>query len=1211
MKKHHFTLLLLFSYWMLIGQTDFWTDINQGALSSNISRENLPTQFRALSLDFENFQKKLSKAPSEFSNKKGLEIALPMPDGSMEIMGIWTSSIMEEGLANRYPNIKTFIGKSISNSLTISRLGYSKIGFHAIIQTTEGTVFIEPLMDGTSQYYLASYAKYGNVGQEIEAFKRTCSAFSENTFSEKNNHLEKEKTAKSRSGNDPVDLYIYEAAIACSGEYAQYHQANTKEEALSHIVVTMNQANSIFERDLALRMVLIEENDSLIFLDPTDDPYTDGSSVASSYAENPRVIETIIDPNKFDIGHVFVAKCIGGVVGIGGGKVCDASKSSGISCQFTSDAQFAINIVCHEMGHQLYANHSWANCPGNEDNYAGGTAYEPGSGSTIMSYSGACGSNNNIQSTSDPYFHVTNLQEILTDKLTGRTKGCAQIIPTENLKPTAIIHYEDGFYIPINTPFDLVGDGMDENGDVLTYCWEQYNTGPSTDLGMPAGTAPAFRSLPPTTNPIRTFPKLSDLINNRMDVREVLPTYSRKLNFRLTVRDNHSEAGGVDWQEVSFFATDQAGPFLLNFPNSAMDSVRIGDYIEVKWDVANTNTSPVNCQKVNILLSIDGGETYSHTLIANTENDGSQFVTIPDLLSDEARIRVEAADNIFFDISNSNFSILSPLKAGFSFGAAVENRQVCLPGTLEIDLQFYALLGFDNPISLSAMFEQPIDFSFDFENTYTPEENGKAYITFDEMAMRGSNTLVLTATAENADPVRREIDLELVGNQFNDFTLVEPANNVSGIGLPAFQWMASDDAKSYEIEIATNPAFGSHIVEVATNLVAPPHTPGSPLEENTIYYWRMRPVNDCGAGPYSEIFAFQTETLSCLAESSTEVPVLISSQGTPTIESSLTITQDFQISDVNVPKIRGSHDWVSHIRTTLISPAGTEVILFTGECPGAVPFNLGFDDEASTILPCPPIGGALHQAHEPLSKFDGESTFGNWTMQIKVLDDFGEGGSLDEWSLEFCANVSLQSPELVKNDTLSVKPQSGRLIESTFLLSEDANNTATELVYTLVKLPEQGSLFLNETLLEVGAQFTQNDIDKGFLKYKHESDATTGADQFSFTVTDGEGGWIGITPFDIFINPDETVVGTNNFIKNNLIVLYPNPANEVVYLEFKEAISVDAFLEILDVQGKIIKRQVIDNQNFVKILISNFKSGIYLFKIHFEEGVVVKKVIVI
>ena len=414
----------------------------------------------------------------------------------------------------------------------------------------------------------------------------------------------------------------------------------------------------------------------------------------------------------------------------------------------------------------------------------------------------------------------------------------------------------------------------------------------------------------------------------------------------------------------------------------------------------------------------------------------------------------------------------------------------------------------------------------------------------------------------------------------------------------------------YEIEIATNPAFGDFIIDEASNIIGTTYTPSGLLEENTIYYWRVRPINDCGVGPNSEIFAFQTETLNCISESGTEVPLLISSQGTPTIESKFTVTQNFIINDLNIPKIRGSHDWVSHIRTTLISPKGTTAILFSGKCSGSVPFNLGFDDESPNPMPCPPIGGALHQSQESLSVFDGESSFGEWTLRIEVIDNFGEGGSLDEWSLEFCSNASLEPPFLVANEVLPVKPKSGRLINEEFLLAEDANNSASDLIFTLVKTPVIGTLLFNKEAIEVGETFTQNDLNNGAFKYRHDTEATEGEDEFTFTVTDGEGGWIGITPFRIVLDASVTTVGLNDLANENLIIVFPNPAKEVIYLEFKNEIATTAQLEIFDIQGRLVQKQYIANQLVVAISISDFENGLYFLKLRTEDGVLTKKVVV-
>ncbi|MEM1122463.1 MAG: reprolysin-like metallopeptidase, partial [Bacteroidota bacterium] len=1036
----------------LFAQSPIWKNlaIEELALARNGQSTILPKKYSAVQLSANNLTKLLAKAQPEFSSKKGLIIPIPMPDGSTENYEIWQSSIMEAGLANRYPAIQTYKGKSVEHPAIIGRFSWTNRDFRAAINTQEGMILIDPISGENADYYTSYYAKDATITPEMATAKSSCGTV-ESPF----NILQKEPTsfgkiAKSRNNTDPVDLYVYRAAIASSGEYAQFHNADTKEEVLAEIVATMNRVNLIFERDLAMRMVLIEETDSLLFLDPATDPYSDGQDVARSYGENPAAIEKIIPPDQFDIGHVFVAGCGSGVVGIGGGKVCDASKSLGISCQNSfNDAQFAFNIVAHEMGHQLYANHSWSSCPGNEEQQSSGTSYEPGSGSTIMSYAGACGSENNLQNTADGYFHVANIEEMLTEKFVGRTSNCPEVVSTGNTLPAASLSYENGFYIPISTPFELTGNGIDPEGDVLTYSWEQFNLGPVSSLGSPIRSAPIFRSFSPSESPTRTFPRMSTIINNRMDDQEVLPTYSRNLTFRFTVRDNHPVAGGVNWATLSFEATEQAGPFWVEFPNAFSDTLTVGAFTEIRWDVANTDGNLVNCQKVNIKLSTDGGATFPITLIENTANDGAQMVTIPDAVTDRARIRVEAADNVFFDISNVNTKIVPAREVGFSFSTAFQEQQVCLPAKVALDVNTLALAGFVGTVNFSL---ENINKDISAIATEFPQlvagQNGTIVLDFPADFPTGPLTFKLTGTAMDLTTVERPIQLNLVSNQFTGFALSSPANGTSGIGLPIFEWVATPDASSYEIEIATNPSFGTSVVETAQSITENSFTPTSVLDQSTIYYWRVRPVNDCGDGPNSEIFAFQTQNLSCTEAQATEVPKLISALGTPTIESKMTVTQNFVISDLNVPNIRGSHDWISHIRTSLVSPAGTEVILFGGRCPGSVPFNVGFDDESPTTLPCPPINGMVHQPVDSLSAFDGESTFGEWTMRIEVTNTDGEGGALDDWRLEFCGNITVDPPNLVTNELLPVKPRSGRLISSEFLLTEDANNTANELVYT-------------------------------------------------------------------------------------------------------------------------------------------------------------------
>lgn len=203
-------------------------------------------------------------------------------------------------------------------------------------------------------------------------------------------------------------------------------------------------------------------------------------------------------------------------------------------------------------------------------------------------------------------------------------------------------------------------------------------------MASPSGNAAVFRSFTASSSPKRYFPVLSKLVLNATSVGERLPTYARNLTFRLTVRDNRANGGGVTYDntKVTLTVSAAAGPFQVTAPNTAV-SWSVGTQQNVTWNVAGTDVAPVSATNVDIFLSTDGGFTYPVTLATGVPNNGSAVITVPNNVTTTARVMVKGAGNVFFDISNANFTITAQQSLNeFASGESVS----LYPNPAEVDL---------------------------------------------------------------------------------------------------------------------------------------------------------------------------------------------------------------------------------------------------------------------------------------------------------------------------------------------------------------------------------------------------------------------------------------------------------------------------------------------------------------------------------------------
>ncbi len=742
-------LLIMFSILTVsVGnsQNSLWnlTSSERTESLEKFEKASMPFSYLLYELNLTALKNTLANAPKDFSGlTSNVVVSFPNHLGQFDNYTIYEAPIMEEGLASRFSDIKSYVGKGTIDPTSTIRFSVTLFGLHVMSTSGEaGTFYIDTYTKDLSTYIVYNKKSLINPrpftcynGEEIEEIAgRGINSNNESTSTLIND-------GKFRQ---------YRLAMACTIEYAAYHvnaaglsagtTAQKKAAVLAAMNVTMTRVNGIYERDMSLRMNLVANNDLVIFIDSDNFSNTNAGALIN---ESQSELNSIIGFSNYDIGHT-VSTGGGGLAGLG--VVCTSSKGRGItgSPAPVGDA-YDVDYVAHEMGHQFGANHTFSgtggSCTGNGTN---STAVEPGSGSTIMAYAGICTSN--VQANSDPYFHKVSLDQINAHVL--GTGNCAAITNNGNFAPVVSVT-TSSYTIPNGTPFVLTATATDANNDALTYCWEQTNNASGTNMPTSTQTSgPVFRSYNPVSSPSRYFPAMSTILSGATSNSwEAVPTVARSLSFYCTVRDNRTPNGGQTNGVSSTVTVGSTGPFNVT-SQSTPTNWTIGSTQTVTWDVNGTNAL-AGASNVDVLLSTDGGLTFPIVLVSNVLNDGSQDVVTPSVASAACRVMVKPTGNIFFDVNAaditigvtvtcetySNNNLLSiPDGTGANVGGAVVSKTLTVPTPSNTITDVNVTLGVTHTYmnDLILAMNHPDNTQVILYNRACGNSNGTATLTFND-----------------------------------------------------------------------------------------------------------------------------------------------------------------------------------------------------------------------------------------------------------------------------------------------------------------------------------------------------------------------------------------------------------------------------------------------------------------------------------------------
>jgi hypothetical protein len=631
---------------------------------------------KKLTLDETTFRARLDAIAFGGSNE---DVAIPLPDGTIVNVSVIQTELLDDDYKDSLPDARTWDISSNDERIAGGTMSFTAFGYNIMLIMTDGSItYIDSKNEtGADRYYISYNDKHEHeegINCDVDHEQLAASkSFAERLTSTLTN------TGIRQYRMAPV------STVAFHDRFGWLNGSKSVGNTWNYMYNLINRSGFIMKRDLSVQLRIVGNAWALVPQDRVDDvsliPNLDPQGNITSFThkgqsqilrDNLNHVNQKIGVANYDMAHVFDNTNAGGSPsGLAGvGVTCDNgghvnapwhNKAAGYSDLGGSNNlnNFAISVLAHEIGHQLGADHTFSSASCGNGTITS-SAVEPGSGTTIMSYAGICGTNDNVESAenlvqAERMFHARSVEDVHRHVHNGAGAFCGTRV-NFNRNPQVDLDEmrQNRLVIPARTPFILDGVNIvDPDGQGTYHAWEQVlpgaTSGPSR-LNQDTGDNGLVLSYPPLTRSTqRIVPSLEAIRSAQRVDGEVAPSRSRnQLRFRFLARDN---IGGVGYDDIDIHVEDTGRPFRIYQPSTTQ--VGAGT-LTVQWDVASTNLPPISCANVDIAASQNNGRIFT-TLLTNTPNDGTVTVNIPSwLATNQTRIRVKCSTDIFFAMSATN-----------------------------------------------------------------------------------------------------------------------------------------------------------------------------------------------------------------------------------------------------------------------------------------------------------------------------------------------------------------------------------------------------------------------------------------------------------------------------------------------------------------------------------------------------------------------------